>query len=114
MTTKGLRTCRKNLYKLPGGKEIEWAANGGVIRTEWVPVEKYAQQVVKNALKTKPNLYQWLGSSSSIIWFFSTFFWHTIFVSVPYRPFLAIANPKQDFAVPLIFKFPDFKNVPKR
>jgi 1-acylglycerone phosphate reductase len=77
----------------PWRKEIEWAADGGVIKAEWIPVEKYAEQVVKNALRTKPNVYLWIGSSASIIWFFSTFMWHTIFVSVL---ILSISNADRD------------------
>jgi len=76
----------------PWKKELETAMRGKDLIDSSMPVEKYAEQVVKNALKRKPNVYQWVGSSTLTIWLLSTFFWHTIW----------------DLLIPISFKFPDW------
>jgi len=43
----------------------------------FVDVDVYVKQVVKNALKTNPNVRQWAGGSIWSVWFASTFLWHT-------------------------------------
>jgi len=65
----------------PGREEIEQVLNGNFVQPNATDVDVYARGVVKNALKTKPNVNYWIGDSSFVIWFLSTFLWHTIWVS---------------------------------
>lgn len=45
------------------------------------PPEVYAKNVVRNSLSWWPSLWLWTGSESTIVWFISTFLWHTALVS---------------------------------
>lgn len=65
----------------PWRKEVEWVANGGVVKGTWTPAEVYAQKVVKNALKRNPNVNYWVGDQTFMVWFMTTFLWHTVIVS---------------------------------
>lgn len=66
----------------PWKKEVEWVANGGVVKGGWTPAEVYAQKVVKNALKSNPNVNYWVGDSTFTVWFMTTCLWHTVIVSI--------------------------------
>lgn len=43
-------------------------------------VHDYAEQVVKNLLKSKPNVRPWVGGSTNLIWAVSTFMLSTFWV----------------------------------
>lgn len=77
----------------PWREQVEVVADGGIAKKDWIPVDEYAQAVVKNALKTSPQVNQWAGGSASLIWFLSTFMWHTFW----------------DLSIPIVFKFPNWR-----
>lgn len=64
----------------PWGEQVEFVAAGGVAKEDLMAVDEYARAVVKNALKTSPQVSQWVGGSTFIVWFVSTFLWHTVWV----------------------------------
>lgn len=76
----GIKLPADSLYG-PGKDIIESTAAGSHIK-DFMNVDVYAEEVVKNALKTNPKKVQWLGGSSWVIWFAGTFFWSTIWVSI--------------------------------
>ena len=75
-------TLPANSFYAPGRTEIEHAAAGGTIDDSVRDADSgYAESVVSNVLKQHPKTLQWAGGSATMIWFVSTFLWHTIWVS---------------------------------
>ena len=66
----------------PGREDIEALAQGALVEGGVMDVEAYAEAVVTNALKKRPTMNQWVGSSSFIVWFLDAFLPHSIWVSV--------------------------------
>jgi short-subunit dehydrogenase len=99
----------------PWRKQVEFIAAGGVAMEDSMAADKYARAVVKNALKTSPQVSQWAGGSTFIIWFVSTFLWHTVWVCTPSPPsdLYSMLTAPQDLAVPIVFKFPNWKRKPE-
>ncbi|KAF7924498.1 hypothetical protein BELL_0041g00370 [Botrytis elliptica] len=62
----------------PARDIVESAAAGHAVLSNAVDVDVYANKVVKNALKKHPQTHQWAGGDAWVVWFVSTFLWHTI------------------------------------
>ena len=60
---------------------IEPFLTADYVNQHMIPADKYADQVVKNALRSSPNLRPWTGGKASLNCFFSTFFGHWFYVS---------------------------------
>jgi len=73
----GIKLPAGSLYA-PGKDIIEPIAGGSLVEKDGMNVDVYAEGVVQNALKSSPKTVQWLGGSTGVIWFVSTFFWSTI------------------------------------
>lgn len=50
---------------------------GEKYKDQSVAARPYAESVVRNALKARPQKHQWAGGNSSLIWAVSTFLWST-------------------------------------
>lgn len=68
-----------SLYS-PAKDEIEAVMNTKAVRKNFVDVRGYAEQVVRNVLKSKPKKRQWAGGVANLIWIASTFLWATAWV----------------------------------
>lgn len=64
----------------PARTEIENTMNRVVIGNGPLSAEKYAEQVVANALRKSPQKRQWVGGMATLIWLASTFLWATAWV----------------------------------
>ncbi|KAF7947641.1 hypothetical protein EAE96_008723 [Botrytis aclada] len=61
----------------PARNIVEHAASGNIILENVEEVNVYANKVVKNALKKHPQTHHWVGGDAWVVWFASTFLWHT-------------------------------------
>ena len=66
----------------PAKENIEFALKGGVVEGSRVDVDVFAEKVVKNALKKRPETHLVLGGSATLLWVLATFLWHTIWDTV--------------------------------
>jgi hypothetical protein len=75
-------SLKANSIYLPAKSEIEAVMNATKMRKNFVPVELYAEEVVKNILKPRPTKRLWAGGVAGTLWIVQTFLWATSWVSV--------------------------------
>jgi hypothetical protein len=86
-------TVRTNFYKndvapqlpessvyAPVKEVVEQIVSGKEFESMEMDVNEYAEQVVKNVLKSRPTLRQWAGGRVTIMWAIYTFLWATVWV----------------------------------
>lgn len=64
----------------PARDKIESTMNGVAVGNGALSAEKYADQVLANALQKSPQKRQWAGGLATLIWLASTFLWDTAWV----------------------------------
>lgn len=73
------RELKKGSMYEPATEEILYLANGGIIDDGGMEVDEYAKIVVANALKSSPNVNQWVGQGVWTVWA-GTLMWGTFWV----------------------------------
>ncbi|KAL3419754.1 short chain dehydrogenase [Phlyctema vagabunda] len=71
-------TLPNDSYYAAAREEIEFAAEGGVVKSMAVDVDRYAEKVVRNALKKNPSTRQHAGGGATLMWLVFVLIWHRI------------------------------------
>lgn len=61
-------------------EKIELTTSGKAFEDSQVDLHGFAEEVVKNILKSRPTLRQWAGGNATTMWAISTILWDTVWV----------------------------------